>query len=245
MKNIYLKIDLKEELLNIFLVSILILAIGKVFYGSFLGGIVLSPGIFFVMKQRNRVIRQRKMDELEGQFRDMLLSLSDIMRVGYSMENALKEAHRDMAREHGKESMICKELAIINRRVEMNMNLVDVLNEFYKRCEIEYIKDLIKVFTVAKRTGGNLIEAVGNVAGNISMKEEVKEEIMVEIRAKTLEQKIMCFIPFLVTAYISTTSSNTMSIMYSTMIGRLVMTVCLVLYLLAYIWSEKVARIEV
>ena len=245
MNNVYLKISLKEEGINVLGIAVFLLAIGRVYYGNYMFGILLLPGMYFILKQRNKKIRERIMADMESQFRDMLISLADIMRVGYSMENALVECYQDMAREHGKESMICRELVIMIRQIKMNERLVDVFNNFYNRTKISYIRDFIKTFAVAQNTGGNLIETIGSVAKNISMKQNVKEEIQVEIRSRTLEQKIMCFVPFLVTAYVSLTSSNTMNVMYSTWIGRGIMTVCLILYLLSFIWSEKVEKIEV
>ena len=62
------------------------------------------------------------------------------------------------------------------------------------------------------------------------------------IAGKRAEQKVMNFMPSGILVYISITSSDMMKVMYESLIGRLIMTICLGVYILAYCLSEKMLR---
>lgn len=50
----------------------------------------------------------------------------------------------------------------------------------------------------------------------------------------------MTLIPGFIIIYISVSSPEFLKIMYESIVGKIVMTVCLILYLLAYIWGERI-----
>ena len=63
--------------------------------------------------------------------------------------------------------------------------------------------------------------------------------------AKRFEQSIMNIIPILIVIYIDLTSPGFFDLMYSTIIGRIIMTVCLVAYIVAVLMAKKILKIEI
>ena len=86
---------------------------------------------------------------------------------------------------------------------------------------------------------------IKRVIENIVLKESVKEEINVAINDKKLEQRIMTVIPLFLIGYISMASPGFLNIMYKSIMGNIVMMVCLIVYLLAYLWSEKIVKVSI
>ena len=62
---------------------------------------------------------------------------------------------------------------------------------------------------------------------------------------KQFEQRIMNLMPYLIVLYVDLSSPGFFSQMYETAVGRVVMTGCLVVYLLAWRVSGKILQIEV
>ena len=79
----------------------------------------------------------------------------------------------------------------------------------------------------------------------ISEKIEVEKEIQVLLSAKRLEQNIMSVVPFAIICYVSAASGGYFEPLYTTSAGRIVMTVCLVVYAAAYILGRKITLIQV
>lgn len=245
MNNQNIRISKKEYFINIFVISLIIFIAAKLFYGSFAVGLMLIPLEIPILRQRKEKIITKKEEQLETAFKDMLISVTDALKTGYSIENAIKESYRDLLSVYGYESVICQELRLMISRINLNVSIESVMTEFAQRMGLKSADMFARMFITAKRTGGNMTEIIKNVTDDIVLKESVKDEIRVMMNSKKTEQKVMTVIPLFLLLYINITSQGFLDIMYESVMGRCVMTVCLFCYMAAYIWSEKITEIEV
>ncbi len=239
------KLSKREALLNITIIILIILIMGRLFYGTFVAGISMLPLAFPLYRQRKKKITDKRVSKFEHQFRDMLISVSDALSTGYSMENAIRESYRDLVNIYGDDSDICKELRLMISRIKLNVNVETVIEDFARRSTLKNAKMFAEIFSVAKKTGGNMTSIIKSVTDDIVLKEMVEEEISVAINEKKTEQKVMTVIPMFLIIYVSVTSSGFLDVMYQTWMGRIVMTICIAGYIGAYIWAEKITSIKV
>ena len=116
------------------------------FYRSYWAVIPLvSVGIFF-LKRKRMELGKKQQDILKIQFKEAVLSISAGMRAGYSAENALKEAYKDMVRMFGRQSLICRELAYILGGMSNNIPVEKLLQNFGNRSGVEEIKEFSNTF---------------------------------------------------------------------------------------------------
>ena len=71
---------------------------------------------------------------------------------------------------------------------------------------------------------------------------ELQETIETALTARKMEQKVMNVIPLFILAFVNVTSGSFLEALYGNVVGVLIMTGCLILYGLAYLWSEKIVR---
>lgn len=215
------------------------------FYRNIIMFFCLSPVVFFYIKNKKESLCKRRKNELSIQFKDMLHSVNGSLQAGYSLENAFCEAYRDMTEYHGLESIIAKELYVIRSGIKNNQILEELIDDMAERSGIEDIYDFAGVLRIGKSSGGNLNAVFENSIAVIEEKISVKQEIITLISAKKLEASIMCIIPFFIIFYVDITSKGYFDAMYNSMAGRIIMTICLVVYLTAYRMSQKITEIEV
>lgn len=235
----------KECFTNIFIITAVAFIAAKVFYGSFKMGVILFPFCIPIIKIQKKKLYEKKKQKLEMQFKDMLISMADAMSIGYSVENAIEESYRYLLPMYGKDSDICIELRLMISRIKLNVNAEMAIEDFANRTNLDNIRLFFQIFSVAKRTGGNMTYVIKSVSNNIALKQAVKEEISVATSAKRFEQKIMTIIPIFLMLYVSVASPGFLDVMYNTCMGRIVMTICLILYLIAFLWSEKITMIKI
>lgn len=235
----------REKIMNIVIILLILVFIGYLFYGNIVGALFLVPSVIPIYRQRKQKIIMKNRKEMERQLKDMLIAVSDAMNTGYSIENAIKESYRDIIGIYGYNSAIGSELRLIISRLKLNVSIEVVLQEFASRIEIEDALLFEEIFSVAKRTGGNMTEVIRNVTNNLVLKRSVQEDIDVAINEKRMEQKVMTIIPIFIIVYITIASPGFLDIMYGTWMGRIIMTVFLVAYILAYLWSQKITSIEI
>ncbi|MBO5210165.1 MAG: hypothetical protein J6B68_12630 [Lachnospiraceae bacterium] len=215
------------------------------FYRSVWACLLLLPVFFAFLKEKRRELAKKRRQELSMQFKDMILSLSANQKAGYSVENAVREAYRDMLMLYGKDSCICRELSFIMKGLDNNVVLEKLLYNLGVRSQIPDILQFAEVFLIAKRNGGNMTEILAETASTMEQKIEVDREIQVLISSKQMEQKIMNVVPFLIIFYISITSKGFFDVLYHNLAGIVIMTICLIVYFVAYRMSRQIVEIEV
>ena len=236
------KVSKKEKAVVIMMIFMAIIIISILFYGTIYAVVILLPlGVPIYREQKRRIINKKK-KELKVQFKDMLMVMSDSLKTGYSVSNALKESYKDMVSMYGRYSYICEELRIMISKIKLNVREEDIFKDFAKRTGLREAILFSRIFSVAKRTGGNMTEVIGSVTDSIVLKENVREEIEVSTTEKKTEQKIMTLIPMALILYVKMMSPDFLNIMGETNAGRIVMTICLVLYILAFLWAQKIVE---
>ena len=237
-----MSISKKEMLANLVMIELVVIIVGKLFYGSFIAGVIISPLSMLIYKERKKQIIQRKTRQLEIQFKDMLISVSDALKVGYSFENAIRECYRDMCSIYGVDSVICGEIKIMISQIKLNIRTQEVVDNFAKRVDLKNAKLFSQIFQVAKSTGGNMTEIIKSVTDDIVLKETTRDEITASVTEKRMEQRIMSVIPIFIILYITVTTPGFLDVMYASVLGKLIMTGCIVAYVMAYLWGERIIQ---
>lgn len=235
----------KEWAICISASCVLILGISYLFYKSFLPFLILSPGIVIIIgSYREKLKRQRKA-KLNIQFKDGIMALSASLGTGYAIENAFREAYVEVSLLYGKDSYISKEFEYMIYQLQINITVEEVLEDFGKRSGLEDIENFAQIFKIAKRSGGDLIQVIRSTAETIGQKIDTKREILTILSAKKYEQKIMNLVPFGIILYIKISNPEFLNIMYETIMGRIIMSICLIVYCVAYKISESIVNIHV
>lgn len=225
--------------------ALVVAVISYFFYRSFLSAVLLSPVMILYIKEKRKSLCRRRKMELSIQFKDALQSIDGSFQAGYSIENAFSEAYRDMVEYHGAESVIAKELFAIKAGIRNNRSVEELVEDLGDRSGVEDICDFAGILRIGKQSGGNLHTLFENSITVIEEKLTVRQEIQTIISSKRLEANIMCIIPFFIILYVDITSKGYFDALYTTTAGKILMSLCLVVYLFAFRLSRKIMEIEV
>ena len=223
----------------------LIGCISYFFYHSIYAFLAGMPLLYFYFKRKKMACKKRRKEQLTLQFKDAIQSFSAALMVGYSIENAWREAYEDMKLLHKEEEDMMMEFVYMMRQMDNNGILENLLLDFARRTGISDIWDFAQIFAIAKRSGGDLNGIIKKSVDTICAKIQVKREIQIAIASKKYEQKVMSVIPIGIIAYISFTTPHYFDVLYHNAAGVLIMSACLLLYGFAFIMSEKIMDIEV
>lgn len=232
----------KELAANILLCAGIMAGLAYFFYRSFWALIPLSAVGVWLFMHRAVEMAGRERKRLSEQFRECILAVSSSLQAGYSVENAFLQSAQDMELMYGKDSLICGELVCIRRGLNINLSLEELLTDLAKRSGCEEIEEFAKVFALAKRNGGNMAEIIRNTAGRIGKKMELQKEIEMQLSGRKMELTIMKFIPFGILLYISLGNPGYFDSLYHNLSGVVIMTVCLVVYLVAVVVGDAIMK---
>lgn len=206
--------------------------------------LLLPPGLCYPAYERRRLARLRQ-QELASQFKEAMVVLASSLSAGFSIENALVVSREELVMLYGEDGLIVREFTCMIQQIRTNQPVERVLEAFALRTGLEDVRSLSEVFSVAKRSGGDLGGIMRHTAEIIRDKMQVKEEIRTMTASKQFEQKIMNLIPFFIVFYVELSSPGFFDQMYRTGLGRIVMSGCLVIYLISFLLAERILDIEV
>jgi len=217
--------------------------IAYLFYNSIIAFAVLLPGIFFFFKLVKKRCIDKRTDELKTQFIQMITSMSTSLSAGLSVENSLRESGKDIDKMF-ESKLVLYEINSMITKMDIGMRLEDLLIDFSRRTGVEEIKDFATVFAIAKKSGGRFSEIIERCSSMMASNKETESEIQVMLSGKKYEQRVMSVIPFLLVASLRYTSPDFIGVFYQNAFGRMMMTICLLIYVLSLFWSEKICNIK-
>lgn len=215
------------------------------FYQSFFAIVLILPFALKNYREQEEEKVEQKKREFLLQFQDMIQSMAAALGAGYSVENSIREAQKEMKVLYGKDAKISKELVWMVRQMRIQIPMEQIFEEFAQRVDLEDVKNFATVFRTAKRSGGNMLEIIQNTVRQIGDKMDVKREIDTILAAKSYEFKVMSVIPYIMIGYMLLSFPEFMSCLYGNIIGIGVMSICFVLYEVAYSFGKKLIRIDV
>jgi tight adherence protein B len=223
--------------------GLLLFGVGYLFYHHWLLSLLLVPGGAYAPRLLRNYLQNRRRSALNLQFKQTLFSLSSSLSAGRSVENAFREAVQDlhMLDPEGAGDMIA-ELNIICARMEYGQPVEEALHDFSLRAGMEDIERFADVFTVCKRTGGDLVEVVRRTSTVIGEKLDIQQDIAVSIAQKKFEAKALLISPLAMVMFMSFTAGDYMQPMY-TGAGIAISTLALAGLFLCYLWTSKIMNI--
>ncbi len=107
------------------------------------------------------------------------------------------------------------------------------------------MEDFGLIYKISYMKRGNVANAMEKYAEQIIERFEVENEIYNEMNERIFEMKIMNLMPLAIMLYIGMMNKGYFSVMYHNIKGILCMSLCLLIYVGAYFWGNKMTSIEV
>ena len=237
------KLTIKEELKCFLEGFVIVCLFAYFFYRSCLAVLCLLPGILFYRKEWMKKQGKKRKYILEQQFQECLLSVHTNLQSGYSLENAFIESYFYIVSVYGSSSDMAMELAGIKKGLANGDTLEHLLKDVGERCRSSALEEFANIYSIACKSGSGWNEVMMKIIAGISQKVELSQEIETLIHGKKQESRIMCIVPFLLLFYMDTTSKGYFDVLYHNMAGIIIMSLCLVAYILAFFISEKITTI--
>lgn len=199
--------------------------------------------VLFPYYKKKQIISRSKW-QLMVEFKDVMDSMVSALAAGYSMENAVSEAYKDLKLMNEKETSMLLELKNMREKVRLKQPLDKLLLEFGRQSGVEDILTFAQIYATARRSGGNLVKIMKRTADNIGEKMEIQQEIQTMIAGKRMESLCMTVIPLLIILYMQIFSPGFLDPLYEGAAGRLFMSGALIFYILAACWSQAIMNIR-
>ena len=232
----------KERFLAWLAAAAVMLLAARLFYRSLWAAALLLPLGYGVVRLFGLQKKRRRTERLRMEFVDGMDAYISALKTGYSAENALYEATRQLRRIYGKNCLLAGEFAQMQRRLSVNETLESLFAELAARTGIEETARMAEIIGVAKRSGGALITVMEDTVKALRARDRLRRELWAQTAARRTEFLIMAAMPPGMLLYLELTAASYMDPLYRGFTGRLLMTVVLFLYAGAVIWGLRMMK---
>jgi tight adherence protein B len=208
-------------------------------YVSLIVGII--GGVAFVPIHAQSVIKKRQKN-LMLQFKEMLESISTSLGAGKNVTDAFIMVKDDLKIQFSEDADIIEEVNIINRGIQNNFRIEDLLYDFADRSCIKDVQNFAAVFGTCYEKGGNIKEVIKNTVGIINDKIEIQMEIDTMVAGEKNEQNIMMVMPVVFVAMLKSMGGDLIDLKSGA--GVMGVTAALIIFIIAYFVGRKILNIK-
>lgn len=220
-------------------------ALGYIFYKSVVMVAAFQLLLPLYLRYMEEECRRKHTEQLKCEFKELLDAYQSFISTGYSADNALELTRAEMISLGFAKGAAVAELEYMIRQMKLNVPISELFREWGRRSGLKDIEDFAEIFEMSEYTGGNTARLIKECASAIGEKMDVERDIGVILAARKYEQRVINIVPLLILLYVDFTSGGFLDVLYKGLPGRLVMTVCLAVYLCSFVISNKIMDIEV
>lgn len=202
-------------------------------------GLLFGFPSFFIPRVSLWWLKRRRDRLFEFQLEDALLNVSNSLRAGFSLPQALELVHREMPDPMSQEiRLVCQELRL---GVEMDVALDNLL----LRMPSQDVDLMVTAISIVRDVGGNLTEVFDNIAKTIRERHRIEGKISALTAQGRMQAVVVCSLPFVVAGGMHVIVPGMFERMYTTPLGWAAIVIILLMMAMGGFFIYKIIQIDV
>jgi tight adherence protein B len=215
-----------------------VLAGWEAFGGGPLGGILAALACFFGPLAWLRLRIRRRQNAFEQGLPEALDRVTGALRAGYGLEYGFNLVAREGL------PPCSEEFGQVLQELNLGGDLEEALARLVQRVDSEDARLLATAVAVQRRTGGNLVEVLGQMAAMLRERERLRRDVRVITTAPRISGYVVALLPLLTVAAMYVTSRYYVEALFSEPLGRLAAAVGGALVLLGLYLNHRIAQVD-
>ena len=183
-------------------------------------------------------IRQRK-EAFDSQILNLTMSLSNGLRSGQALPQALEAAARQIS------NPMREELAVVIRETRLGLTLPEAMDRLHSRMPGEDLRLLLTSIKLTLQTGGSLADVLGRMVEMIRSRTEFQEKVKTMTAQGRFQAIAMSLAPLFVYILLRLIDPPLMKPMTSTVAGWCTIVGVAILVTIGFCIINKIVTIEV
>lgn len=240
------KLNKKESIIFYACMTAAGLGISLLMYRNIFFSFLIIPLVGRIKAFTEEYLADRRRTRYMAEFKDFLFMASTAIGAGRSMKDAIGESVPSLANIHGASATLVKDLSTAHERMETGMeNDVSVLMEMAEASGLEDVRDFVLIYSICKKSGASLINALNKAASVIMEKMSIEREIAELVRRKESEGMILLIMPILVILFLNMFAPDYIAPLYETLAGRLIMTLTVISNIGVYMLIRRITDVDI
>ncbi|SEA12357.1 tight adherence protein B [Lachnospiraceae bacterium NK3A20] len=200
--------------------------------GGFCAVGFLAPLIFFKKKQIDR------RNAFNGQFADVLLTICNGLKSGFSFQQSLASITKDM------QPPVSIEFGKAVAEMEYGVSQHDALMHIYDRVRCEDMKMLVSALDIAKKTGGNLSDVLETISETVRTRIKIRQEVKALSAQGKTSALIIGALPIVLMILLSILNPEYIGQLFQTPLGQKMLIVAAIMETVGFTVMNKITDVK-
>lgn len=207
--------------------------------GSVLLAVPFAVGGFFLPRFVLLYLKGKRDALFIEQLVDAMMSISNSMRAGFSLPQALDLVHREMPNPMSQEvRLVCQEL-------RLGVGVEDALENLKNRMPSADMELVVTAVSIVRDVGGNLTEVFDNIAHMIRERQRIEGKISALTAQGRMQAFVISSLPFVIALGLYVVSPEMFALLTDTTLGWIAISGILMVMGAAILIIRKIIRIDV
>lgn len=228
-----------EFLLISVISAAIVFLIGFVLMKNPILAIIIGLIGFFLPRLQITMTRDKRTKQLNNQLPEFLNVLSNALRAGLSINQAIDSASLEMA------DPIKWEFQKVMRDNNLGRPLEDALNDMVKRTGDEDVEMFVSAVNIQRQVGGNLSEILEMIADTIRARVRLKGEVRTMSAQSKMSGAIIGLLPIGLAFVITAMNPGYLNPLFEETIGQIVLILAGIMMITGGVLLKKISTLEV
>lgn len=211
--------------------------------GGVIGRLIIATGFgllgYFLPRALVMYLRYKRLATIDDQLVDALLLMSNALKAGLSLQQAMELVVREM------KPPISDEIGRVVKEIHLGMLTDDALRHLRQRVPLEDMRLAVDSILILRETGGNLSETFEVISKTIVERKKVQGKIKTLTAQGMAQGVLICMMPPGLILLFSLMDENYMKPMFNTPIGWAMLAVVFLLDAVGLYMMFKLVQVDV
>lgn len=236
-----LDLSLGLSAVALFATFLLVVSVGSrsAWSGGLLLGILMAALAFPLPRLLLRALRKRRLKKFNEQLEDALMSISNSLKAGFSINQAIDEVAESGIAPVG------VEFRLLSQEIRLGVPLVQALDNMNRRLGSDDFELVATAIITARQTGGELTATLERLAGLIRERVRITGKLHAITAMGRLQALLIGGMPFLLLFGMYHVVPDLMGGLFDSFIGYVMIIAVVVMDLAGFFWIRKITTIDV
>jgi tight adherence protein B len=207
--------------------------------GGLLLGILMAALAFPLPRLMLRTLRKRRLKKFNEQLEDALMSISNSLKAGFSINQAIDEVAESGIAPVG------VEFRLLSQEIRLGVPLVQALDNMNRRLGSDDFELVATAIITARQTGGELTATLERLAGLIRERVRIAGKLHAITAMGRLQALLIGAMPFLLLFGMYQVSPDLMTGLFDSFVGYVMVIAVVLLDIMGFLLIRKITTIDV
>lgn len=186
-----------------------------------------------------KFLKRRRIKKYDDQLADALIMVSNGLRAGLSLLQALEIVSKDT------KPPLSQEFELLLKEYQLGYDIDEVLRRLFERMPTLDTKIFVNSVLILRETGGNLTELFDTIASTIQERKRVQKKIKTMTAEGEAQAVILCILPIVLGFILDKLNPEIFGLMYTTFLGWVMIIIMALMEGIGLYWMLKIVRVKI